>query len=33
MNLAFDMKYAHFFDPQTEKSLLQLLIDDFNFSK
>ncbi|GJH43315.1 sn-glycerol-3-phosphate ABC transporter ATP-binding protein UgpC [Pasteurella canis] len=24
VNLAFDMKYAHFFDPQTEKSLLQL---------
>ncbi|MFP4792761.1 ABC transporter ATP-binding protein [Pasteurella multocida] len=24
VNLAFDMKYAHFFDPQTEKSLFQL---------
>ncbi|QLB13407.1 carbohydrate ABC transporter ATP-binding protein (CUT1 family) [Bisgaardia hudsonensis] len=24
LNLAFDMRYAHFFDPKTEKSLLQL---------
>ena len=24
INLAFDMRHAHFFDPKTEKSLLQL---------
>ncbi|MGX2957579.1 ABC transporter ATP-binding protein [Ursidibacter arcticus] len=24
LNLVFDMKYAHFFDPETEKSLLQI---------